>query len=367
MKATRNHIRKNILLAAAGAVVLAGMIWLAVRLWQIILPFFYAVLLAYLLRPAVNRIAGRGVRRGVAVLIVYCYLAIALYLLIFLCGPVFLAQGRELLAALPGWAAALQAASDHLFHSLERLALPAAWLQALEQLLSDLPLQIATRFAGWTGRLPNLLLTLFDLILTPILSFYFLLEHHEQRRLAIALLPRQRRAEILRLCGVADRLVKRFIRGYLVVAVVITVLSALLYWAIGLNYALVLAIIMGLADLIPYFGPYLGAIPALIIAGVQGGGYLIATGVGILLLQQAESAVIMPRLLGARIGLPPLPTIFVVMAGGVLGGVLGALLAVPLTAVLLLAIRYLYQRTVGVKQCDLQAAGKNGTAGTTTG
>ena len=113
---------------------------------------------------------------------------------------------------------------------------------------------------------------------------------------------------------------------------------------------MVLGVFMGLADLIPYFGPFIGAVPAIAVALSTDLNLAALTVFGLVIIQQIESLVITPKIIGDRVGIHPLTTIFVVLAGGWLFGLLGAVLAVPVTAAGLLVIRYLWSGFVGAKK-----------------
>ena len=133
-------------------------------------------------------------------------------------------------------------------------------------------------------------------------------------------------------------------------ALVVAVIATIFYWIVGIDYPLVLGLLMGIGDLIPYFGPIIAAIPAVLLAITVSPGKTIIIIIGILLLQQLDSSVITPRIIGDRIGLHPVTTIFVVMAGGYLWGIAGAIFAIPLAAVLILLCKYVSGRVFASDQ-----------------
>jgi|WetSurMetagenome_2_1015567.scaffolds.fasta_scaffold246238_2 predicted PurR-regulated permease PerM len=139
-----------------------------------------------------------------------------------------------------------------------------------------------------------------------------------------------------------DHLLRQFINGYLLTSLIIGGLSAVFYYAVGIDYALLLGVFMGIAEMIPYLGPYLGAIPAVLIALSISQTKAIIVVVGIIILQQIEGVIITPRIVDNKVGIHPLLTIFAVLAGAYLWGIVGAIVAVPLTAVLILIIKYIF-------------------------
>lgn len=187
-------------------------------------------------------------------------------------------------------------------------------------------------------------------ILTPILSYYFLRDREKIRKYLLSLIAPSAKDEFLRLSGELNWLVRGFFSGYLLVAVIVALLTTLMYYLLGLQYPLVLGLIMGISDLIPYFGPVLGAIPAVLLALTIDKTTAFLVIIGLFIIQQVESSVITPQVMGNRVGLHPVLTIFVVLAGGSLGGLAGAILAVPLAAVILLIFKYLFSRVFSNNQ-----------------
>ena len=199
----------------------------------------------------------------------------------------------------------------------------------------------STKIADLVFSLPQVLLYT---VLAPILSYYFLRDRENIKNRIVSLLSPAARPEFLRMAGEVNHLVREFISGYLVIALVVAVIATIFYWIVGIDYPLVLGLLMGIGDLIPYFGPIIAAIPAVLLAVTASPGKTIIIIIGILLLQQLDSSVITPRIIGDRIGLHPVTTIFVVMAGGYLWGIAGAIFAIPLAAVLILLCKYVSGR-----------------------
>jgi len=117
-------------------------------------------------------------------------------------------------------------------------------------------------------------------------------------------------------------------------------------YLIGLDFALIIGLIAGVGELVPFLGPILAAIPALSLALLVSRETAIYAAVVILIVQQLENAVISPKILGESMGLHPLTVIFAIMAGGELYGLLGILLAVPIAATLKVILRYIYLKLV---------------------
>ena len=128
-------------------------------------------------------------------------------------------------------------------------------------------------------------------MLAPILSYYLLRDRENIKNRIISFVSPQSRPEFLRIAGEVNHLVREFISGYLVIALVVAVIATLFYWLVGIDYPVVLGILMGIGDLIPYFGPIIAAIPAVLLAVTVSPGKTVIIIIGILLLQQLDSSV----------------------------------------------------------------------------
>lgn len=327
-----------------GAALLLLILVLLIKVWTVTAPFFIALLLAYLLNSPYKKMLNLGIPAAVALVVLYLYLFIALYFLLVITVPLILEQLRNLFAYLPQVLSSLNSFLAGLAHSGASGAITIDFQQIADGIVASLDERIAAysaKIADMLFSLPQLLLYL---VLTPILSYYFLRDREQIKQRLTALVSPSSRPELCRVSGEIDHLVREFINGYLVIALMVAIIAAVFYWIIGLDYPVVLGILMGLGDLIPYFGPVIAAIPAVLLALTISPAKAVIVIIGILLLQQLDSSVITPRVIGDRIGLHPVATIFAVMAGGHLWGITGAVFAIPLAAVILLLIKYICGR-----------------------
>jgi predicted PurR-regulated permease PerM len=160
------------------------------------------------------------------------------------------------------------------------------------------------------------------------------------------LLPRANRPTIVRLARESDAVLGAFVRGQLLVMIALGLFYGVALWAIGLDVGPLIGMIAGLVSFVPYLGFITGLFASLIAALVQYHDWqhlvmvLVVFGIG----QVLEGYVLVPRLVGGKIGLHPVAVIFAVLAGGHLFGFLGVLLALPAAAVIMVLLRYGYDR-----------------------
>ncbi|MGE5543840.1 MAG: AI-2E family transporter, partial [Bacillota bacterium] len=188
--------------------------------------------------------------------------------------------------------------------------------------------------------------SLLSLVFAPILAYYFIRDWEKIRDGFLSLFPASSRSRLMNLGLDIDQVLSGFIQGHLTVCIIVGVLTGLAAALLGVKYAIIIGIINGIAELFPYLGPILGAIPSIALALMEGPRQAIYLGLAILVIQQVEANLLSPRIVGTRVGLHPLMVIFALLSGGELFGIWGILLAVPVTAVLKVLVRFAFYHLV---------------------
>lgn len=329
-----------------GALLLAG--YLIYLLQPVLAPFLFAGALAYFGDPVVDRLEARGLGRTLAVVVVFSVLILALVLLLLLLVPMLGRQLGYLVARIPDMLA-----------WVEQTLMP--WLQvrlgldlgALE--LETLRAQLAGHWqqAGDVARLVlarttasglALMATLANLALVPVVAFYLLRDWDIMLERLRASLPRRLAPTVVALTRECDAVLAAFVRGQLLVMLALGTIYSLGLWAVGLDLALLIGIVAGIANVVPYLGFIVGITAATVAAFFQFDGWLpILLVWGVFMLgQMLEGTVLTPWLVGDRIGLHPVAVIFAVLAGGQLFGFVGVLLALPVAAVVMVLFRHVH-------------------------
>ena len=319
---------------------LGGLVYV---LGPILTPFLVGALLAYIFDPLVDRLEARGISRTTGTVSVIVLAGLALFSLLLVAMPLFQGQFAELSQRLP-------AALD----LLQTRFLP--WLNAtfgiqidpnLGTLKTWLTEKATQEGASWLPTLQTGALAivgiLANLLLIPVVMFYLLKDWDVMMARVAALTPRPWVDAVNRVARAMDQVIGEFMRGQVAVMAALSAYYALALWIAGVNYALPIGLLTGVLSFVPFLGFGLGLILATLVALLQ---FADWTGVawvgGIYLIGQVlESYVITPRLVGERVGLHPVAIIFALAAFGQLFGFVGVLLAVPLAAVLLVALREL--------------------------
>lgn len=320
-----------------------GLLWL---LAPVAMPFVVAAVLAYVLHPAVERLVAWRVPRALAVSLVVLLSGVLAMALLLLLVPVLARELPLLREQVPLLADRLNRwLSPILAQWGLSLRLDVEGIKAMALKLLDGNLEDWAAAAFSSARIGGSFVLAFlgNLLLVPVVLYYLLIDWNQLvARLGRAVPPRWRERvnEFLNEC---DEVLGQYLRGQLAVMLALSLYYSIGLALAGLELALPVGVFTGLAVFIPYLGFGLGLLMALLVAVLQFSGWSGLIGVALVygLGQILESFFLTPRLVGERIGLHPLAVIFALLAFGHLLGFVGILVALPLSAVLLVAIRRL--------------------------
>lgn len=304
-------------------------------------PFLIALVLAYFLDPAADALERRKVPRTAAVCLVFTLFILVVCAVAAFLAPALRQEMRQLQQALPEYAQSLyRLLPQSVFDLLgidrgeELQTLFDRLLAGARNLSFDVFNQVAVFLSRAFSSTLGFLLAVLGYFIIPVYLFYLLRDFDRMREGILDLLPLRHRPEIVDLARQVDGVLGGFIRGQLTVCLILGVLYSAGLLAIGVDLALMIGLVSGLAFIIPYLGTILGIVLAGIMAAAEFHDLLhpFLVIAWFSLVQGLEGTVITPRLVGNRVGLHPLATILAVLVGGDLFGFLGLLLAVPVTA-----------------------------------
>lgn len=329
------------------ALVLGGLLYL---LAPVLTPFALAALLAYLGDPIVDRLEKRFSRTTSVVIVFSCMSLVIAGALALLIPEIIRQAGGfpEQLQKLAGWfsGSLVPWAKAKLDLDISGLDVGSV-LDTARAHLQDIGKILPKVFAGVSKSSAAVLGVLANLLLLPVITFYFLRDWDVLVARLQHLLPRPLEPTITQLAIESDQVLGSFLRGQLSVMVVTGSLYAIGLTLAGVQFGLLIGFTAGLLSFVPYLGPAVGIIAGVISALVSPGDpwinvALVAAVFGI--GQVVESFFLTPWLVGDKIGLHPVAVIFAVMAGGQLFGFFGVLLALPVAAVVMVVLRHAHQR-----------------------
>ena len=206
---------------------------------------------------------------------------------------------------------------------------------SMQERVRDFVLTQAPSIAQHTAGLASAFLSgLVDLALILVVTFYLLIDARRFQVITLRTLEPSRRPAARRVFSEVARVFGAYIRAQLTVAVSLGVLVAAAMLALGMPYAFFLALFAALAELIPMLGPFIGAIPAILVALTLPFPTVLWVTLSFLVIQQIESNFLLPRLSGHAVGIHPIGSILALVLGFEVGGVIGALFAVPIAGLL---------------------------------
>jgi predicted PurR-regulated permease PerM len=325
---------------------LAGLALLFYLLQPILLPFVLGGLIAYFGDPLVDRVEARGGSRTLGVALVFLVFTLLFMVTLLLALPLLVQQLDGLIGRIP-----------QIYTWLRDVVVP--WLQSrtmtggvnlpqidwsaeLVENWRSLSRITAKTIGSITGSGLGLLLWVANTALVPVVAFYLMRDWDDIVARALGLLPRDWQPTMAQMASEADEVVGAFLRGQFIVMCALGALYAGGLWMVGVQAALLLGLVAGLASIVPYLGFIVGILASLVAAWFQYHEWLplvyvaLVFGVG----QLVESMLLTPILVGDRIGLHPVAVIFALMAGGQLAGFVGVVVALPVAAVIMVFARH---------------------------
>ncbi|MGZ7443576.1 AI-2E family transporter [Paenibacillus sp. TH7-28] len=304
----------------------------------VLAPFVIAIIISYVLNPVVRMLGGRKVPRTIAVLLIYAVFLTALSVILMNVIPMFVEQLEELGEHLPE----LTIHTQQMMSNWDNGLLPGSVRMGMNNWFFQFENRLASAISRFLDNIGATIGVVFNAFIIPFLIFYMLKDIELIERLVLRYLPRSRRKSLITLLREIDQALGNYIRGQLLVCVIIGVLAYIGYMLIGMPFALLLAGVVAVCNIIPYLGPFLGAAPALVMASTISWKMVLFVLLVNMLCQTIESNVISPQVVGRSLHLHPMLIIFALLVGGEIAGVPGLILAVPLFAVVKVIIQHFF-------------------------
>ena len=316
-------------------------------LHPILAPFIVGALIAYLGDPIVDALEARGYGRTSGVALVFLVLVLVTTLILLVGIPLLIDQLDQAIKKLPSlyrWVSTSLLPSIHERISVSPVALPPIdWEAELAARWQSVGKLVATSVASLTRSGFGVIAAVFNMTLIPVVAFYLMRDWDRMMAAILDLVPITWQQDLSRMVAEANDVLGAFIRGQFLVMLAQAFLYSAGLWFVGLDFALILGTVAGLASIIPYAGAVLGVGSSLVVAWFQTGGdlsFIAWVGLVFAVGQTLESMFLTPVLIGDRIGLHPVVVIFALLAGVQLAGFTGVLLALPVAAVILVFCRH---------------------------
>ena len=299
--------------------------------------------IAFLIQPAVTRLHAIGVPRMLAILGVFLAIIVVIAGLVLLIVPVFVGEVNQLQVEAPGLAASAQGR----LNSLQPIAVFGIQVD-LKNLTQTVNSHLREYLLGQFGNAVTIgvtaLTTILQLLLMFIVAFLLAIEAPAVRRDLRRFVPSDYRTDFDQIWRQVRKMLYAYVRGQLIIAGLIGMTSGVICAILRLPDAVALGVIAGVTALIPYLGPFIGAVPAILVGLSQSPGQALLVLIAYILIPNFYLNFIYPKVMGDAVKLPPILVIVALIAGFSWGGILGMFVAVPIAATLRILFDHIYPR-----------------------
>jgi predicted PurR-regulated permease PerM len=326
--------------------------WLLYRFYQVVFILFVAIVLGTVIRPIVNWLYQQGIPRSAGVVLVFIALLVLLAGFLWLLFPLIFEQSATLATDIPSYYQGLRTwmvnDPNQLVMRLGQL-LPATLPSLNPRIVQQTGEQIVASAGQAWGFVISAARVFFTTIVILVLTVYWTLDGPRIIKTILLLIPQDQRENISDLILAMEAKVGFYLAGQGLLCLVISIMALVAYVLVGLPNALVLALAAGVMEAVPMVGPLLGAIPAALVALSIAPGRLIWVMVATIVIQQLENTLLVPRIMKKAVGVNPFVTLLALFAFSSFFGIAGALMAIPMAAIIQLALNHFVFRSATVE------------------
>lgn len=305
----------------------------------------FSTILAYLLNPIINYLESKNIKRLWGVLLLYLVIVGMILILAFLVIPKSSREIKRLMVDVPSYIDRASGLIDFLYNEYYSTLgdLPPIF-QGVQQVIMEnivgLESMVVDGLKTFMGGIINTFSKVVSLVLTPILTLYFLVDKDYFKEKIIGLIPKRFRADSIKLSKEIDHSLSKFVRGKIIMAAYVGIATTMVLLILGIEFAIVIGFITGLADVIPYIGPFLGFLPAVFFAFLSSPIKALWLAIIFVLIQWSENNILAPKVIGDTTGIHPVLILLSIIIGGGVFGVMGMILGVPVVAVLIILYEF---------------------------
>lgn len=305
-------------------------------------PIIGAGILFYVTKPVLDLLEKIKIPRVPAILLIFLMMIGLGALFVVYIAPILQKQFDNLVENIPLMVNAVQNIIEDFQN--EQIIIPDQIQDAINNVMNSIQGRVQNIVTSIFSFIANLITFIAALVMIPFFLFFMLKDSHKLIPFVTQIFEGKTAENISSLLRKIDETLKAFIQGQLLVSFLLGILLFIGYWIIGLNYSLTLALFAMIMNVIPFIGPFLAVVPALIVAAFQDWTMVIWVSIITLIAQQVESNLISPNVMGRKLSLHPLTVITVILAAGSIAGFLGILFAVPFYAVVKTIFVHFYQQ-----------------------
>jgi len=307
------------------------------KLCAVISPFFVGFIIAWLLNPLVNKLTDRGMNRTVAVVIVFLLLIVGIYLFCLAVIPTLVNQLNDMAKVIPDMLTEAKTISENVFQkistsiNIDMSEVKHEFFIYIEDfakgLATDLPVKVLDIAQGLVSGIGQSLIG-------AVIGFYMLFNFNNVNTHFMNIIPKKMKADAEKLLTSISIVLYKFVNGTLIISLILFVISVIGFEIIGLNAPVLFAFFCAVTNIIPYVGPYIGGIPAILVGFSQSPLIGILTLIFIVAVQALEGNFLHPVVIGKKMDLHPVTIVISLLIFEHFFGIIGMIIATPIVAVL---------------------------------
>ena len=296
---------------------------------------FVSLILAAALDPTVDYLHKYKIPRGITIFGIYLIAFAVLSLAIFLLVPALITELNEISKSFP----AIVEKATSLFNTVQSYSEDAGFAKEIQENIGSIQSALVNATGGVISTAIGVFGGLLSFLTVLVITFYITIEEEVIKRFVFTSVPQKYQVYTMQLINAIQHKIGLWLRGQLILMLVIGLMTYLGLRIIGVEYALLLAIIAGIAEFIPFLGPIIASIPAIFIAFTQSPlDALLVVGLYVI-IQQLENNLIVPKIMSKAVGLNPLVVIVVLFMGWSLAGVVGAIFSIPVATAIYVVLQ----------------------------
>jgi len=316
---------------------------------ELLYTLLISIIIAYILNPLVNYLEKIKIKRIIGVILVYLALGGIITLVIYIVIPNMFNELKVLINDLPLYFKEINNTFNKAYNiyinNINNLPEEFQSIkEGVDQNIFKIQEFIINMVTGFTSLVFSIFSKIISIILIPVLTFYFLKDKDYFKKKITLLIPKKYRNEVISVSREINKVLGSFVRGQLIVATFIGIATSIGLFFLKVKFSIVIGMLAGIFSIIPYFGPIIGIVPAILFALLDTPikvAWVILLFIGI---QQFEGDILSPKIVGNSVGLHPVTVMVSLLIGGSIMGMLGMLLAVPIVAVLRIVINSVVDR-----------------------
>ena len=309
----------------------------------ILSPLFIGLFLAWLLEPAINYFVKNKVNRKLATVVVYLILIFLIILILALIVPEFISQLNELIKKIPDFLASINNFIDDLFQNFssgdfDLTGMKDNLIKSINDYVNNLT---SNNLTGVVDKVGSSIKTLMDIFLGLLIAFYLSLDFRKVNKYLNIIIQKKYHEELNEIKHSLNEMLRSYVNGTLLSCLFVMILSLIGFLIAGISSPLLFAIFCAITNIIPYFGPYIGGIPVVIVGFAINPVTGIICLITVVLVQFLEGNILHPLIVGKAVSLHPITMMLSLLVFQYFFGILGMILAAPIVATLKILYNFL--------------------------